>query len=40
MTTGDVFGRINEMDEATVEKIIQRLEFRDRDPTFTQWRDA
>jgi ubiquinone/menaquinone biosynthesis C-methylase UbiE len=40
MTTGDIFGRINELDEASVEKIVQRLEFRDSDPTFTQWRDT
>jgi ubiquinone/menaquinone biosynthesis C-methylase UbiE len=38
--TGDIFVRINESDEATVERIIQRLEFRDRDPTFTQWRES
>ena len=40
MKTGDVFGRINELDEASVEKIIQRLEFRDRHPTFTRWRET
>lgn len=40
MKTGDVFGRINEVDEATVERLIQRLEFRDSDPTFTYWREA
>jgi ubiquinone/menaquinone biosynthesis C-methylase UbiE len=28
------------MDTETVEKIIQRLEFRDQDPTFTHWRET
>jgi ubiquinone/menaquinone biosynthesis C-methylase UbiE len=40
MNTGDVYNRINEVDDATVGKIIRRLESRDGNPTFTRWRDA
>ncbi len=37
---GDVFLSINELDDATVEAIAARLEFRGTDPTFTRWREA
>jgi ubiquinone/menaquinone biosynthesis C-methylase UbiE len=40
MQTGDVYNRINEIDQSLVARIIQRLEFRDSDALFTQWRDA
>lgn len=39
MKTGDVYNRINEVDENILGKIITRLEFRDSDPLFTQWRN-
>ncbi|MDX1417069.1 MAG: methyltransferase domain-containing protein [Candidatus Promineifilaceae bacterium] len=39
MSAGDIYNRINDMDGSVVEKIIQRLEFRDSDPLFTQWRE-
>ncbi len=31
---------INEQDEATLERLVERLEFRGRDPTFVGYRDA
>ena len=39
MKTSDVYNRINEVEQTIVDKIIQRLEFRDNDPLFTRWRD-
>lgn len=39
MKTGDVYNRINELDEDVLDKIITRLELRDSDPIFTQWRN-
>jgi ubiquinone/menaquinone biosynthesis C-methylase UbiE len=39
MMQGDIFRFINQANETTLQKIIQRLEFRDRDATFTQWRN-
>jgi ubiquinone/menaquinone biosynthesis C-methylase UbiE len=40
MQSKDVYNRINDIDEAWVDKIIERLEFRDGDALFTGWRDA
>jgi SAM-dependent methyltransferase len=40
MTARDVFRSINDLDEATVETLAARLEFRGKDPTFTRWREA
>ena len=39
MSAEDVYNRINDIDSTVVNKIIQRLEFRDSDPLFTRWRD-
>ena len=39
-TTHDVYQFINKADEATIERIIERLEFRGQDPTFTMLRDS
>ena len=39
MTARDAFRFINDLDDATVEVIAQRLEFRGRDPAFTRWRE-
>jgi ubiquinone/menaquinone biosynthesis C-methylase UbiE len=36
----DAFRFINDLDDATVETLAARLEFRGKDPTFTQWREA
>ena len=35
MTARDIYRFINEQDENTIERIIDRLEFRGQDPTFT-----
>ena len=40
MTSRDAYCFINDLDAATVEGLIARLEFRGKDPTFTQMRDA
>ena len=40
MTARDAMEFINEQDDATLERFIQRLEFRGRDPTFVGYRDA
>jgi SAM-dependent methyltransferase len=40
MGARDAFRFINDLDEATVGAIADRLEFRGRDPTFTQWRET
>src|SRR5688572_26242294 len=40
MSARDVFQVITELDEATVDAIAARLEFRGTDPTFTAWREA
>ena len=40
MTGCDAFRFINELDETTLRSFIDRLEFRGRDPTFVQWREA
>jgi SAM-dependent methyltransferase len=37
---GDAFRFINDLDDATVEALAARLEFRGKDPTFTRWREA
>jgi len=36
----DAMQFVNEQDGATLERFIERLEFRARDPTFTAYRDA
>lgn len=36
----DVFARVTELDEATVNRLIERLEFRGRDPFFVRMREA
>jgi SAM-dependent methyltransferase len=38
--TRDAMEFINEQDEATLERFVERLEFRGRDPTFVGYRDA
>ena len=45
MATTDVHARdamqfVNEQDAATLERFIERLEFRGNDPTFVGYRDA
>ncbi len=40
MTTRDAMEFINEQDEATLERFVERLEFRGRDPKFVGYRDA
>ncbi len=40
MGTRDAYCFINDLDASTVEGLIARLEFRGKDPTFTQMRDA
>jgi SAM-dependent methyltransferase len=40
MSARDVYEFINEQDEATVQSLVNRLEFRGRDATFSQYRDA
>jgi len=39
MSARDAYRFINELDEPTVQSFINRLEFRGKDPAFTQWRD-
>jgi SAM-dependent methyltransferase len=39
MTARDAFRYINELDAATLDGFIERLEFRGRDPVFTRLRD-
>jgi SAM-dependent methyltransferase len=40
MSARDAMEFINEQDEATLERFVERLEFRGRDPTFVGYRDA
>jgi ubiquinone/menaquinone biosynthesis C-methylase UbiE len=40
MATRDAYCFINDLDASTIEELIARLEFRGKDPTFTQMRDA
>jgi ubiquinone/menaquinone biosynthesis C-methylase UbiE len=40
MATRDAYCFINDLDASTVEGLIARLEFRGKDPNFTQMRDA
>ena len=40
MTARDIYRFINEQDDNTIQKIIDRLEFRGKDPTFTGWIEA
>jgi len=40
MTARDIYRFINEQDDDTIKKIIDRLEFRGKDPTFTGWLEA
>src|SRR5210317_814333 len=40
MTARDIYRFINEQDDNTIQRIIDRLEFRGKDPTFTGWLDA
>lgn len=40
MTARDIYRFINEQDDNTIKKIIDRLEFRGKDPIFTGWLKA
>ena len=40
MRPRDVFETINEQDEATVQRLVDRLEYRAHDPTFSRFRDT
>ena len=40
MPARDAMEYINEQDEATLGRFVERLEFRGRDPTFVGYRDA
>jgi ubiquinone/menaquinone biosynthesis C-methylase UbiE len=40
MTARDIYRFINEQDDNTIQRIIDRLEFRGQDPTFTGWLEA
>ena len=40
MAARDAYRFINDLDASTIEGLIARLEFRGKDPTFTQMRDA
>lgn len=40
MTVQDAFARVTELDDATVNRLIDRLEFRGRDPFFVHMREA
>ena len=40
MAARDVFRFINDVDEATIHGLINRLEYRGQDPTFSRMRDA
>src|SRR5262245_25102098 len=40
MTARDAMEFINEQDGATLERFVERLEFRGRDPTFVGYRQA
>jgi ubiquinone/menaquinone biosynthesis C-methylase UbiE len=37
MTAKDIYRFINEQDDNTIQRIIERLEFRGKDPTFRVW---
>ena len=40
MAARDIYRFINEQDENTIQRIIDRLEFRGKDPTFRGWLEA
>jgi 2-polyprenyl-3-methyl-5-hydroxy-6-metoxy-1,4-benzoquinol methylase len=40
MNARDAMEFINEQDEATLQRFVERLEFRGKDPTFVGYRDA
>ena len=40
MSARDAMEFINEQDQATLERFVERLEFRGKDPTFVGYRDA
>lgn len=40
MSARDAYRYINDLEEATVQALADRLEFRGKDPTFTRWREA
>ena len=40
MTARDIYRFINEQDDNTIRRIIERLEFRGKDPTFRGWLEA
>ena len=40
MTARDAMEFMNEQDEATLQRFVERLEFRGRDPKFVAYRDA
>jgi ubiquinone/menaquinone biosynthesis C-methylase UbiE len=40
MTARDIYRFINEQDDNTIQRIIERLEFRGKDPTFRGWLEA
>ena len=39
-TARDVYQRIHDLDAAAVRRLVDRMEARRRDPTFSGWRDA
>lgn len=40
MTARDAMEFMNEQDEATLQRFVERLEFRGKDPTFVGYRDS
>jgi len=40
MTARDIYRFINEQDDNTIQRIIERLEFRGKDQTFRRWLEA
>ncbi len=40
MAARDVYLRVDEWDNSTTRRIIERLEFRGKDPTFRGWLEA
>jgi SAM-dependent methyltransferase len=40
MTTRDAFQIVDQLEEAAIQKIVDRLEFRGRDPVFSRFRDS
>ena len=40
MEARDIYRFINEQDDNIIQRIIERLEFRGKDPTFKGWNDS